>query len=155
MTNRLFLLIYGITQTKSSPFVVCPGRFRSARQGDARCRTSIPSAVWRELYNSDSPPGETITQYIANEYAGRPHVGETPPQIIKEVLAFAAEAVEQIDAAAPHVTRNKEEFGRLRNDVRCVEALSKSYCAKVNAAMMVHRYRHSSPSWPLRGRHEA
>lgn len=99
--------------------------------------------VWQELYDSDSPPGETITQYIANEYAGKPHVGETPPQIVKEVLAFAAEAVEQIDAAAQYVTKNTDEFERLRNDIRCVDAMSKSYCAKVNAAMMVHRYRHS------------
>jgi len=101
------------------------------------------SHVWQELYDSDSPPGETITQYIANEYAGKPHVGETPPQIVKEVLAFAAEAVESIEEAAPAVTKNKEEFDRLRNDILCIEALTKSYCAKVNAAMMVHRYRHS------------
>lgn len=99
--------------------------------------------VWQELYDSDSPPGETITQYIANEYAGKPHVGETPPQIVKEVLAFAAEAVEQIEAAASDVTTNKEEFERLRNDIHCIDAMTRSYCAKVNAAMMVHRYRHS------------
>jgi len=102
-----------------------------------------PRSVWKELYNSDSPPGETITQYINNEFANNPHVGETPPQIVAEVLAFADEAVKAIDAAAPHVTENKEEFERLRNDVRCVEAMSKSYCAKVEAAMMIHRYRHS------------
>jgi len=99
--------------------------------------------VWQELYDSDSPLGETITQYINNEYANKPHVGETPPQIIKEVLAFAAKAVEQIEAAAPHVTKNKEEFERLRNDMHCIDAMTRSYCAKVNAAMMVHRYRHS------------
>jgi len=99
--------------------------------------------VWRELYDSDSPPGETITQYINNEYANKPHVGETPPQIIKEVLDFSAEAVQQIEAAAQYVTNNKEEFERLRNDVLCVDAMCKSYCAKVQAAMMVHRYHHS------------
>ena len=97
--------------------------------------------VWQELYDSDSPPGETITQYIDGEFSGESHVGETPPQIIEEVLAFAAEAVARIEAAAPHVTKNKEEFERLRNDIRCVEALSKFYCTKVHAAMMVHRYR--------------
>jgi len=99
--------------------------------------------VWQELYDSDSPPGETITQYINNEFAKKPHVGETPPQIVEEVLAFSARAVKAIDVAAPHVTKNREEFERLRNDVRCVEAMSKSYCAKVKAAMMVHRHRHS------------
>jgi len=86
--------------------------------------------VWQELYDSDSPPGETITQYIANEYANKPHVGETPPQIIGEVLAFSAKAVEQIEMAAPHVKKNNEEFARLRNDIHCIEVMSKSYCAK-------------------------
>jgi hypothetical protein len=99
--------------------------------------------IWQELYDSDSPPGETITQYINNEYANKPHVGETPPQIVKEILSFSAEAVEQINAAASDVTKNKDEFERLRNDIHCIDALNKSYCAKVNAAMMVHRYRHS------------
>jgi len=101
-------------------------------------------SVWQELYDSDSPPGETITQYIENEVDGKPHVGETPPQVIDEVLAFAAKAVEQIEAAAPHVKENREEFERLRNDIHCIAAMSRSYCAKVNAAMMVHRYRHSN-----------
>lgn len=99
--------------------------------------------VWQELYDSDSPLGETITQYVEKEFNGKAHVGETPPQIVKEVLAFAAEAVQQIEAAAPDVTENKEEFERLRNDIRCIDAMTRSYCAKVNAAMMVHRYRHS------------
>jgi len=99
--------------------------------------------VWQDLYDSDSPPGETINQYVENEYANRPHVGETPPQIIKEVLAFSAEAVRAIEEAAPHVTRNKEEFERLRNDMHCIEAMTKNYCAKVEAAMNIIRYRKS------------
>lgn len=102
-----------------------------------------PKTVWQELYDSDSPPGETITQYIEKEFSGEPHTGETPPHIIGEVLAFADKAVKAIDAAAPHVASNREEFERLRNDVRCVAAMSRFYCAKVEAAMMVHRYRHT------------
>jgi hypothetical protein len=97
---------------------------------------------WQELYDSDSPPGETITQYMEKEFSGEAHEGETPPRIINEVLSFAADAAAHIDAAEPHVTKNREEFERLRNDIRCVEAMSKSYCAKVEAAMMVLRYRH-------------
>lgn len=102
-----------------------------------------PRGVWQDLYDSDSPPGETIAQFVAKEFKGEAHAGETPPQVIDEVLAFAKKAVDAIDAAAPLVTKNKEEFERLRNDVRCVEAMSKFYCAKAQAAMMVHRYRHS------------
>ena len=99
--------------------------------------------VWQELYDSDSPLGETITQYIDREFSHKVHVGETPPQIIEKVLAYSATAVAQIDVAEPYVTENREEFDRLRNDILCVEAMSKCYCAKVQAAMMVHRYRHS------------
>ncbi|MCP4311053.1 MAG: hypothetical protein GY790_07315 [Bacteroidetes bacterium] len=99
--------------------------------------------VWQELYDSDSPIGETINQYVENEYANRPHVGETPPQIIKEVLDFSAEAVKEIEAAAPYVTKNKDEFERLRNDMHCIEAMTKNYCAKVEAAMNIIRYRKS------------
>jgi len=107
-----------------------------------------PKRVWRDLRASDSPPGETITEYVRNEYQKKPHVGETPPQIVEEVLAFSAEAVKQVDAAAGDVTRNKEEFARLRNDIHCIRAMTLSYCAKVNAAMLVHHYRHSKdPSY--------
>jgi hypothetical protein len=99
--------------------------------------------VWQELYDSDSPLGETINQYVEKEYANKPHVGETPPQIIKEVLAYSEEAAREIDAAAPYVTKNKEEFERLRNDIHCIESMTKNYCAKVEAAMHIIRYRKS------------
>jgi len=109
-----------------------------------------PSGVWAGLRESDSPPGETITQYVRNEYENKPHEGETPPQIVEEVLAFSAEAVSQIDAAASEVTKNKEEFERLRNDIHCIDAMTRSYCAKVEAAMLVHHHRHSKDPNHLR-----
>ncbi len=99
--------------------------------------------VWQELYDSDSPLGETINQYVENEYANKPHVGETPPQVIKEVLNYSSDAVREIEAAAPYVTKNKQEFERLRNDMHCIEAMTRSYCAKAEAAMNVIRYRKS------------
>jgi len=102
-----------------------------------------PKNVWQELYDSDSPLGETITQYIAKEFSGEAHIGETPVQVIDEIKAFAAKAVEQIKIAAPYVTANKDEFELVANDIRCVEAMTNFYCTKVEAAMMVHRYRHN------------
>lgn len=96
-----------------------------------------------ELWKSQSPPGERLQEYVDREWRGEPHEGETPPQIVREVLAFSAEAVQAIDTAAPEVTRDQAEFERLRNDVRCIRAMSENYGAKVNAALAVLRYAQS------------
>jgi hypothetical protein len=98
---------------------------------------------WPELWESQSPPGERLQVYVERAWNKQPHEGETPPQIVLEVLDFSARAVEAIEAAAQHVTRNKEEFERLRNDVRCIRAMSQNYAAKVNAAVHVLRYNFS------------
>jgi hypothetical protein len=98
---------------------------------------------FRDLWESQAPEGERLNVYIDRELAGQTHVGETPPSIVKEILDYSAKAVEAIDRAAPLVTRNKEEFQRLRNDVHCVRAVSQNYAAKVNAAMHVLKYNKS------------
>ena len=41
----------------------------------------------------------------------------------------------------PHVTKNREEFERLRNDIHCIRAMTENYAEKVRAAMLVLRYR--------------
>jgi hypothetical protein len=96
-----------------------------------------------DLWLSQSPPGERLQEYAANEWHRRPHEGETPPQIVREVLDFSARAVVAVDAAEPMVTAHREEFERLRNDVHCIRALSQHYAAKAEAAMSVLRYRYS------------
>jgi hypothetical protein len=97
-----------------------------------------------ELWESQSPPGERLQEYVEREWPSQPHEGETPPQIIAEVLDFSRKAVEAIDAAAPHVSKNAQEFARLRNDVHCIRAMSRNYAAKANAAMYVLRYKYSN-----------
>ena len=96
-----------------------------------------------DLWLSQSPPGERLQEYVDNEWNRLPHQGETPPQIVREVLDFSHKAVEAIDAAREHVTKNEDEFERLRNDIHCIRAMSQHYAAKVNAALMVLRYQHS------------
>ena len=96
--------------------------------------------VLPDLWESQSPPGERLQDYVAKEFAHEPHVGETPPQICREVLDYSQRAVDALAAAAPHVTRNREEFGRLQNDAACIRALSQNYAAKANAALAVLRY---------------
>jgi hypothetical protein len=96
-----------------------------------------------ELWESQSPPGERLQEYVEREWKGQPHEGETPPRIIDEVLDYSKKAVEAIEAAAPSVTKNRDEFERLRNDVRCIRAMSQNYAAKANAAILVLRYQRS------------
>lgn len=93
-----------------------------------------------ELWESQSPPGERLHQYVEREFLKTSHDGETPPQIIDEVLSFSESAMKSIDDAAPMVSNNREEFERLRNDVRCIRAMSQNYAAKANAAILVLRY---------------
>ena len=96
-----------------------------------------------ELWESQSPPGERLQEYVNREWNKQPHDGETPPQIIEEVLQFSKQACDEIDAAEPGVTKNRDEFERLRNDVHCIRAMSQNYAAKASAAMCVLRYQHS------------
>jgi hypothetical protein len=96
-----------------------------------------------ELWESQSPPGERIEEYVEREFSKQPHEGETPPQIIDAVLLYSQRAVEAIDAAAPHVTKGEAEFARLKNDIYCIRAMSQHYAAKASAALHVLRYNHS------------
>ena len=96
-----------------------------------------------ELWESQSPPGERLQEFVEKEWKKEPHQGETPPQIIREVLDYSQRAVDAIDAAGPDVTKNRDEFQRLRNDIHCIRAMSEFYAAKASAAMSVLRYRYS------------
>jgi hypothetical protein len=96
-----------------------------------------------ELWESQSPPGERLGEYVEREMKGGAHEGETPPQIIEQILAFSARATEAIDRADSQVRKNRAEFDRLRNDVHCIAAMCRFYSAKAMAAMAVLRYRHT------------
>ena len=102
-----------------------------------------PYKPFPDLWQSQSPPGERLQEYVENEWKHLPHSGETPPQIIREVLEYSQKAVEEIEAAKPFVTKNKEEFDRLYNDIRCIQAMSQNYASKANAAICVLRYNYS------------
>lgn len=93
-----------------------------------------------DLWESQSPAGERLQDYVTKEFAHQPHEGETPPQIIREILDDSQRAVESLAAAAPTVTKNRDEFARLQNDAACIRAMSQNYAAKANAALCVLRY---------------
>lgn len=106
--------------------------------------------VWQDLRDSDSPPGEDLRQYVTREWKKEAHTGETPPQIVRETRAFAQAAVQAIEAAAPHVTTNREEFERLRNDMLCIQQLTEHITHTAEAAAWVIRHEFSKEPGDLK-----
>jgi hypothetical protein len=93
-----------------------------------------------ELWESQAPPGERLDEFVQKEWNKEPHVGETPVSVIRDVQAFSAGALKAMDAAAALVTKNRDEFERLRNDIRCSDVMNAFYAAKVKAAELVLRH---------------
>ncbi|MBN1187789.1 MAG: hypothetical protein JXB49_36285 [Bacteroidales bacterium] len=100
--------------------------------------------VYSSFYNSNGPEGEILIDYVEKEWKGEAHIGETPPQIIEEVVQNGRNALEAIEKAAPHVKKHNAEFARLKNDVYCYNAIANFFSEKVQAAMLVLRYKYSS-----------
>jgi hypothetical protein len=98
--------------------------------------------VYEGFHSSCGPIGETITQYMNKKWSGEAHEGELPLQLIEEAVAHGEAAVAAIDKAAPKVTKNRDEFVRLQNDMHCYDAFAKYFAEKVKAAMLVLQYAH-------------
>ncbi len=99
--------------------------------------------VYSNFWTSSGPVKEVLLEYAAKEFKGEPHSGETPPQIIEEVVRHGRLAVEAIEKASPKVGANREEFERLKNDVSCYNAFANYFAERVRAAMLVLNYRYS------------
>ncbi|TKK65859.1 hypothetical protein FC093_18840 [Ilyomonas limi] len=95
------------------------------------------------LYTSESPEGETLSEYAQKEWNHQPHVGETPVDIINQVKAEGDSAVAAVEKAAPYIVVDKEEFNRIKNDMYCYRALAYHYAYKAEAALHVLRYKYS------------
>ncbi|WBL24690.1 alpha-d-galacturonidase [Zunongwangia sp. HGR-M22] len=99
--------------------------------------------VYPGFYESTGPEGEILIEYAEKEFNNEPHIGETPLQIIQEIEDHGKKAVEAIDKTEPNVSKNKDEFIRLQNDIRAYKAFAYFFSEKVKAAMLVLRYDHS------------
>ena len=99
--------------------------------------------VYPGFYESCGPEGEILLEYADKAWRGETHVGETPPQIIREVVHHGNQAWEAIEKAAPHVSAHQEEFDRLRNDIHAYKAFADFFADKVEASMLVLRYGYS------------
>ena len=95
------------------------------------------------LYESESPLGEMLIEYAEKDWKGEKHIGETPPQIIYEVKDHGKQAVAAIEKASASVTKNRDEFNRLKNDMYSYRALADHYAQKAEAALHVLRYKYS------------
>ena len=93
------------------------------------------------LWTGDAPLGERLSDYVANEAKGLPQPkGETPIGVSDEVLEGSRKALESAQSAAPNVTRNKEEYARVVNDLKAINLLMQFYNAKTKAAEQVMLY---------------
>jgi hypothetical protein len=72
-----------------------------------------------------------------------PHVGELPLNIIAEVVAHGDKAVAAIDKAEKKVTKNKDEFLRLKNDIYSYREFAYFFNSKVKAAEHVLDYQYT------------
>ena len=100
--------------------------------------------VYSNFWTSNGPPKEVLLEYAEKEYKGEAHEGETPPQIIEEVVKHgnaAVAAIEKIQESS--VAENRDEFLRLKNDIYCYDAFANFFAEKVKAAMLVLRYKYS------------
>lgn len=95
------------------------------------------------LYESEAPEGEMIIEYAEKEAKNQKHIGETPIQVAEEVVVHGSKAVVAIEKAAPFVTKNKDEFERLKNDMYCYQAMANFYSQKAKAAVAVLKYKYS------------
>lgn len=127
---------FGITEGNRQTLLL--GMFLSQLVNPAKWK------VYPGFHESCGPEGEMLIDYINKEWNKQPHVGETPPQLISEAVAHGNAAVAAIDKAASKVSKNKEEFNRLKNDMYCYQAFANFFSEKVEAAMLILQYTHSN-----------
>ncbi|WP_316767412.1 hypothetical protein [Pedobacter frigiditerrae] len=96
------------------------------------------------MYESEAPEGEMIIEYAEKEWNKQPHIGETPVQIAKEVVEHGKKALASINQASTAVTKDKEEFRRLKNDMYCYDAMANFYAEKVKSALWILRFKYSN-----------
>jgi hypothetical protein len=105
-------------------------------------RFNPPATLW----TGDAPPGERLNEYVAEETKNESHHGETPIGVSDETLDASQKALEAAEAARPFVTRDKDEYARVVNDMRAIALLMQYYNVKTKAAeeTMLYGYDHDA-----------
>lgn len=95
------------------------------------------------LWAGDAPPGERLSEYVAKEIAHEPHHGVTPLNIAMKVTISSEAAVRAAEQAGQYVSKNRAEYLRILNDMRCIHTLMQYYNARTQAAYLVMMYGHT------------
>ncbi len=99
--------------------------------------------VYPGFYESCGPKGEKLIEYVEKEWKKEAHEGELPLNIVDECIAHGDKAVAAIKDLGGKVTKNKEEFARLQNDMECYREFAYSFRYKVLAAEQALNYKWS------------
>ncbi len=94
------------------------------------------------LYDAEAPEGEMLLDYADKEWKGVKHVGETPVMINEEVKQHAIKAIDAIKSVS--VKKSREEFERIKNDVKSYYAMAFHFAYKIEAALFALRYKYSN-----------
>lgn len=127
---------FGITEGNRQTLLL--GMFESQLVNPAKWR------VYPGFHESCGPVGELLLEYTKKEWNKESHVGELPTQIIAEIAQHGKLAVEAIDKAEAKVTKDKDEFLRLKNDMHAYKAFADFFSEKVKAAILVLGYSYSN-----------
>jgi len=99
--------------------------------------------IYPGFYESCGPEGEKLIEYVEKEWKHETHTGELPMDIIAQVIQHGDNAENAIDKVNS-VTKNTDEFARLKNDVHCYREFAWFFNYKVQAAKLVLDYQWSN-----------
>lgn len=102
--------------------------------------------VYYGFYESCGPEGEKLIEWSEKEWKGEEHIpnGEFPLDIIEQCIDHGDAALHAIlEADKGKITRNRDEFLRLRNDMACYQQFAYFMYNKVQAAKLVLDYQWS------------
>lgn len=102
--------------------------------------------VYYGFYESCGPEGEKLIEWSEKEWKGEDHIpgGEMPLDIVEQCIDHGDAALQAIlEADKGKITRNHDEFLRLRNDMACYQQFAYFMYNKVQAAKRVLDYQWS------------
>ncbi len=102
------------------------------------------------LWTGDAPAGERLDEYAAEEVKKQPHHGETPIGVSDDTVEASRQAYAAAQAAAPFVTRNRDEYNRIVNDMHAIYLLMQFYNDRIRAAQEVMLYGYDRDAAHLR-----
>ena len=99
--------------------------------------------IYPGFYESCGPTGEKLIEYVEKEWKHEKHIGELPLDIVNQCVEHGNKAMADIEGLSTNITKNKDEFERLLNDMRCYRDFALSFRYKVLAAEQVLNYKWS------------